>query len=533
MIEYLRISNMALIKDLELELAPGINVLTGETGAGKSLVIKAINFLTGDRVWPNLVRPGEDKATVEALFALPDKDLVLRREMVAETGRTRIFINNTLGTQDEVRALRPSLLLHTSQFGQQKLLQPAYQAKIIDSFIKDPTILDRRDQLRAEFDALLKKEKKTLAHYQALRDKRELLEFQKQEIDKIKPVKDEESSLEAEKTAIKNAAVNALALERIYGLLQGEASGWPGLLDGLAALEKELDTLAESNSDYESCRAEVVDARARLKDIAAGLKPGHNTAAGERDLERIEARLFALAQLRRKLGRPLNAIVDLGQEIEENLSFLDAGQLDLARLDRDKTALADRLGQTLSELNQARRTAGQELAEVLTGRLVALGFSKEVAIDIQYNPDEIYPGLFEDQPRILWRPNPGQPMQPLDKIASGGELSRFLLAVSGIMAETEEKPTLIFDEVDSGVGGLTLNRVAEHIENLAGRQQIILITHWPRLARLASKPSRAIRGKHFQIFKEVIGQETFSHGRLLQGQDLAEELKRMAGLEDE
>jgi len=237
-------------------------------------------------------------------------------------------------------------------------------------------------------------------------------------------------------------------------------------------------------------------------------------------LEAIESRLWKLAQLQRRLKRSLDRILELEQDIEENIAFLDQSQLELTQLERRRTALAEKLTASTSQLNMARAKASALLKERLGERLKDLGFSDRLEIVFEIENKEIHPAIFEERPRIFWVPNPGQPPQPLDKIASGGELSRFLLAVVGLRAE-REMPTLLFDEVDSGIGGITLNKVAASIRELAGRQQVILITHWPQLAAMGER--------HFHISKEVRDGKTFTLCTRLKDKEIATELARMAG----
>ena len=526
MIEYLHIQNLALIKDTELEFAPGMNVLTGETGAGKSFIINALNFLTGERKPASLVRPGHDKATVEAVFVLPDREIVLRRELMAESGRSRIFMNNALSTQEEIRLLRPALILHTSQFEQQKLLLPAYQAALVDACLDEPELLAGREKFGKAVKSLHERRGELLQKCRALQEKRDLLEFQRQEIEQVKPLKDEEKTLEERKVIIKSAGQRKAATERLRDLLQGN-DGRPGLLEGFSAMDREIAVMARIDPAYESYMGSIGEMRVALQELDRGLKPAPEQLYSEKDLERIEARLFALAQLRRKLGRPLNEIVDLAVEIDENLQFLDSCQLDLRQIEREEKELLDNLASVLQQLNQARRRAAEKFTKALIEQLSGLGFDKGVEVQALFSAEEVF-GLQEERPRLLWRPNPGQPAQPLDKIASGGELSRFLLALAGLQAMNDDLPTLIFDEIDAGVGGLTLNKVAEHMESLARRQQIILITHWPRLAAMAGK-----NGRHYQVIKKIVNNETFSYCRLLRDQAINEELVRMAGGEEQ
>lgn len=523
MLELLRIRNLALIEDMELEFAPGLNVLTGETGAGKSFILKALNFITGDKLLPDMVRPGADKAQVEALFTLPDKELVIRRELIAETGRSRLYLNDQLSSQEAVKELRSSLIVHASQHGQQKLLQPSFQAHILDSAMNRPELVARRDELLKNLrDAAARKEN-LLTRFRALEDKREVLEFQRQEIDKVEPRKGEEEELEAARLELRELDHIRDAVEECLDVIHGDGSAGASdsSLTGLCArLERHLETLSRHIPEYSGDLETVTDFRVQVQDLGARLRRQPVTAADGQSIERLDARLFELAQLKRKLRRSFDEILNLREEITENLSFLDACALDLRQLEKREKEIASKLKIALEELNVARAKAASGLSADLEAALRGLGFSDQVKLRFSFSPHELYPECVENRPRMLWIPNPGQAPRPLDKIASGGELSRFLLAVISLLTR-DENTTLIFDEVDSGVGGLTLNSMAQRIASLSSSHQILLITHWPQLAAKASR--------HFFVHKEIIGDSTHTRCRRLAGSDIVNELSRMAG----
>lgn len=524
MLEYLRIRDLALIEDMELDFAPGMNALTGETGAGKSFIIKALGFLTGDRLTTDLVRPGKEKAMAEAFFALPDgTDMVLRRELAADSGRSRLFINDKLSSQENIRDLRPSLLLHASQHGQQQLLQPAFQARVLDDYLNKPELLAARDGLLKELRELAVRRDELKAKSAALAEKREMLEFQQQEIDKVDPEPGEEERLEAERSAMRQAATSRQSVEQALEALRGESGS--GLLDQISLLGRALRNLAATDESFSQDAESLEETRLTLTDLDSRLRRTGTKQFAEAAVEKIEARLFALSQLKRKLRRPLEEIVALREEISDNLSFLDSCRLDIAQLDREENALCDKLAVAVAALNAARKEAAGALAAALEEELRGLGFSEHVQVEFTFSPVPLHPGrddCVEQRARLLWKPNPGQTAQPLDRIASGGELSRFLLALISLMSRhSGDVPTLIFDEVDAGVGGLTLGRVAERLAHLAKSSQVLLITHWPQLAARAER--------HFQVRKEVRDGDTFTLCERLDAAQLRDELARMAG----
>ena len=523
MLEYLRIQNLALIQDEELEFASGLNVLTGETGAGKSFILKAVHFLTGDRLDRDMVRPGREKASVEALFALPEGDMVLRRELSAETGRGRIFINGSLVSQDAVRELKPKLFLHASQFSQQRFLQPARQAALVDDFLKDPALPTRKEHILQTLREIAAQRAEMTERSRNLESQREFLEFQRAEIEKTNPRPGEEEELERRREELRGTDRLRERVDAVLELLHRGPEG-PGLLEGLSLLGRELDGVARVFPEYGRDASAVEEFRLGLLETEAGLRRLEAAPAGGMNLEAVEARLFQLAALKRKLKRSLDSIEALRREIDDNLSFLDACGLDLKRLDKEEAEQARELGSVLEQLNAARRQAGSELTDALGRELHGLGFSDAARLEVEFTPVEAYPGLCEDRPRLLWAPNPGQPPQPLEKIVSGGELSRFLLAVVGLMAESDDLPTLFFDEVDAGVGGVTLGRLGERLQAIAAKRQVILVTHWPQLAALAVN-----KGKHFHVRKEVERGETSTHCAPLKGAEIEKELTRMGG----
>ena len=527
MLELLRIHDLALIEDIAMEFVPGMNVLTGETGAGKSFILKALNFLTGEKLGTDLVRPGKEKAVVEALFRQTDgdEDIILRRELSADTGRSRVYINDRLCSQEAVRDLRPKLLLHTSQHGQQKLLQPAFQAAILDDFLNRPDLLEKKESLQKALHAVALRIKDLDNSRLALEDKRDVLEYQQAEIAKVAPLPGEEESLEAKRDLVRNQSAVADNAEAALAALHGGEDA--GLLQSLSALEKSVSALALLLEEYTPHTERLLDMRSLLSDLEADLRKTARSASQEADLEAVEERLYALAQLKRKLKRPLESILTLQREIEENLDFLDTCAIERKELEQEEAELCAALATLLAELNPARQKAAATLSVALQDELKGLGFSEHVRVLFEFSPVPLYkerPELVEQRARLFWQPNPGQTPQALDRIASGGELSRFLLAVVSLMSKnTAERPSLIFDEVDSGVGGLTLNRVADSLAALAQNRQMLLITHWPQLAARAQR--------HFVIRKEVRNNETYTLCSQLASEHIAAELARMSGAE--
>lgn len=524
MLELLRIHNLALIEDVSMEFSSGMNALTGETGAGKSFILKALNFVTGEKLGSELVRPGKEKAVVEALFVINGEEKILRRELTAETGRSRLYINDQLASQDMVKELKPALIVHTSQHGQQKLLQPSYQAKMLDDFMQRPDLLEKKDSLVKKLTLIVNKRHELDKKVAELQEKRDMLEFQQEEIQKVAPEPGEEERLEAEREAFRQQSESGEIVETAMELLRGDKDAL-GIIPLLASIERPLRKLVATSEAFTPFLDATLDAASHFADLERELRKISTAKLRDFNIEKLESRLYALAQLKRKLKRPLHAIIALKDEIDENLSFLDSCEMEKKQLAGDEKIVGDELLIALNELFTAREQAAQKFSNALENELKKLGFSDQVEVIFSFTAHQLHPereDLSEMQARMLWKPNPGQPPQPLDKIASGGELSRFLLAVVSLMSQlSRETPTLIFDEVDSGVGGLTLNSVAECLNTLAGVRQMLLITHWPQLAAKAKR--------HFFIKKEIIHDETYTSCSLLQQDAIEGELIRMAG----
>ena len=523
MLELLRIRDLALIEDVELEFSPGLNALTGETGAGKSFIMRAVDFLMGERMDKKLVRPGKEKASVEALFVLPEGETVIRRELSAETGRSRVYVNDTLSSQPTIREMGARLVIHTSQHGQQKLLSPAFQGEVLDSFVPDQRLLSERNEKFAALNDVLERKHRLMEKFDDIEKQRDFLEYQKKEIDKVDPQPGEEDDLEERKKILKDREHAGECLQNALDILHGDI----GMLDSLTLLTREMEIIAKLFPGFDEDREAIEELRIRLHDIDSRLRrgPGDYNDDETMSLDGIEERLFDLAKLKRKLRRGLDEIVDLKAEIDENLSFLDACALDLKALKREEDDAAKKLKATLTTLNRARQKAARELSIRIVDELTDLGFSEHIKVHFEFDSRELYPGCEDMRGRLMWVPNPGQPAQPLDKIASGGELSRFLLALVTMRGNAEDDhdalPSLIFDEVDAGIGGLTLNSVGTKLRALADRQQMLLITHWPQLAGRADR--------HFLISKEVLDGETYTSCDRLQPDQIRNELSRMAG----
>ncbi|PTN33065.1 AAA family ATPase, partial [Desulfonatronum sp. SC1] len=423
MLELLRIRNLALIDDLELEFGPGLNVITGETGAGKSFILRALDFLLGEKLAVNLVRPGHDKARVEAVFVGGENgsssETVIRRELSAQSGRSRVWVNDELASQDSLKRLRSRLILHASQHSQQQLRLPSFHARLLDRFLEQPELVREKDRRLTKLSALVDRQCELEERLRDLRERKDLLEYQRSEIAKVNPKPGEEEELEVRKQVLRDLAQ---AQQHVDSAIELLCTPDTGLHDALGKLRKAVLNLestvspriAETVSEVAEVEASetapkpVSDAEALLQfgehlhDLERRLRGLARTQTAQGELESIEARLWELSQLKRKMKRPLEEIVRLKEEVDANLSYLEASGLDLKQLERDIEQARSDLAETLAALDEDRRRTATDVGGRLGRDLRELGFSEHLNIEFTFAPLEIFPGLTEHRPRLLW-----------------------------------------------------------------------------------------------------------------------------------
>ena len=344
-----------------------------------------------------------------------------------------------------------------------------------------------------------------------------MLNEKQQEIAKVAPSPDEEERLEEIRTRARNWASIKKTYNAALELLFSREPA--GIFESLDTLEKYVSQLADHEESFAERVNAIADFRASMDSLASLLQNPPEPDVSQ-DLNEIEERLYTLQQLKRKLHRTIPQICALQKEIEENLSFLDSCALDLSHLTKEEEGIRTTLTDLLARIRPLRHAAAETFTARLEAELRDLAFSERVRVICEYLPKPIWKDITDEQIRFLWAPNPGQTPQPLTHIASGGELSRFLLALTSLETRTGDN-TYIFDEVDAGVGGMTLGKLAEKLYDLAETHQIILITHWPQLAKRASR--------HFQIQKHMTEDSTVTVCHALGEEERKQELARRAG----
>jgi DNA repair protein RecN (Recombination protein N) len=518
----LRVENLLLIERAELRLAPGLNVLTGETGAGKTVLAHALDLLLGGRARPGIVRPGSDEAYVEGVFEGPDgEDVVLARRVTA-AGRTRAYVNGRWASAPDLQELSVPLLSFHGQHEHRKLMLTSAQLELLDAFC-GPQHLAARAQL-AEAHAEARGLETSLAELRELAGARDrelaLLEFELAEIETAAPDEAEKAELVARRERLRHlTALRGAAAGGSEALAPDEGGGAAALLaaavaslEGVGGVDRELDGLAER---ARSVALEADDLAAELRRYAEGLDGDPS------ELEAVEERLALLDRLERKHGGSIAAVLAHGERCRARRDELAGAEVALEEATaRLAEARAD-LQQHAGKLGAARAKAAPRLADAVRSRLSALAMDG-ASFEIELSPrDDIGPAG-ADAVEFLIAPNPGVPPAPLRETASGGETSRVMLALLAVANEASGA-TLVFDEVDAGIGGQTARAVGEELRALAAGRQIVCITHLPQIAALAAR--------HFAIEKDPSVEPARTTVRELAKGEVVGELVRMLGAE--
>jgi DNA repair protein RecN (Recombination protein N) len=523
----LRVENLLLIERAELVLGPGLNVLTGETGAGKTVLAHALDLLLGGRPRPGIVRPGASEAYVEGVLALPaalrealaerlpeDADeLVLARRVSAE-GRTRAYLGGRSATAADLQEIGGALVSFYGQHEHRRLTLASAQLEILDGFC-GPSQAARREAFAAAWarERGVRAELEELRARAGARDRElDLLEWELEEIDRAGPRVEEEAELRAERERLRHVesllgasagAAEALAGEDGGAAVVGLAAA-ARALEGARGVDAAVDALADR---AQALAVEGEDLAGELRRYGEGVEAAGGRAGA---LDEVEERLAQLDRLKRKHGGTLEAVLAHAEACRRRRDELVGAEEALegaqARLEAARAELAGRA----EELSAARRQAAALAME---------GASFEVGL----SPRDGYGSSGGDDVEFLIAPNPGVPAGPLRETASGGELSRVMLALMGAAAEAGSS-TLVFDEVDAGIGGQTARAVGDQLRALASGRQVICITHLPQIASLADR--------HFTIVKDASGETARATVTRLERADVVGELVRMLGAED-
>ena len=531
MLSSLQIENVAVIQKAEVHFEPGLNVLTGETGAGKSILIDSINAILGNRTSKDLVRTGAAKAVIRAAFervpsAVLDKleqsgyerseALLLSREITAE-GKSSCRINGMPATAAVLRDLCGGLININGQHDSVGLLNPAHHLGILDDYAQNRTVFQdyytlyrKLVQVKRELDALITDEAEK-------QRKIDLLQYQVQEIEDAGLTAGEEQTLENRRKVLSNASAIRDRLAQSYALLSGSDDA-AGAVDLLGEASNAVDAAAQLDPALSAAAGQLLDLYYNAKDVAAdliGRLDAYDT--NDAELDEVEQRLDLLYRLKRKYGSTVEDVIAFGQKAREELDNIQHSQQRYDTLQAEKLRLYAKAREKAEVLTQTRLKAFEELNTRISGTLDFLNMPG-VRMTLRHTRGPLA-SHGQDSVEFYISTNPGEAPKPLAKIASGGELSRITLAIKNAMADKDAVPTVIYDEIDSGVSGKAAGRIGEVLRQSAQGHQILCITHTAQIAALADC--------HLLIQKNVSNERTYTEIHPLDENGRVEALARL------
>lgn len=537
MLSLLKIKNIALISDLKVEFAEGLNLLTGETGSGKSIIVDSLGALTGARVTSDLIKEGEESGSIEGLFIVESNErlakllaeagidesgteIIIKRE-ISHTGKNRVFVNNQLVTQGLLKEVGPFLADIHGQGEQATLFDVERHLEILDRFAETKT-----GKTKAAFAALQEVKSKLRSLKKDDADKLQLMDilaFQTEEIEKARLIPGEDEMLEEEKRKLSNVEQISSLADESYALLYEDEKSVVGSLDKVRKLVTELKEFDSSFGEYQ----EGVDsAHATLEELAIEIRDFRNTIEySPSRLEEIESRLAEISTLTRKYGGTLEAVIEHFKESKERLETIQMSDKKQAELEKAAKRLMEEFVDVAGRLTKSRKAAAKKLKKRVEEECKSLALEKAVfETQIERRPQEQYSSNGLDNIEFLFSANPGESPKPLAKVASGGEASRLMLILKTAMDLGADEKTVVFDEVDSGVGGRVAEAVGQKLKSLSKSHQILCVTHQPQVASLADQ--------HCVVLKTDDGKKTSVSVNVLSEKERLEEIARMLAGEE-
>lgn len=540
MLERLIIENIALIDKLDLELDEGFTVLTGETGAGKSIIIDALNLVLGGRGSRELITYGEQKCRVEAVFDVSDKPKVIKKleelgidsdegcltitRELNVSGKSIARVNGVLLPLAGLKPITDMLVDVHGQHEHQSLLDDSNHLKVIDAYMscKILPILESVNAVYDEYSAVVAKLNAGFIS-EAERERRiDILKYQINEIESAGLSKNEEADIKEKLSILTNAERISRGLNTASAALSGDG-GAVGLLKDAV---DELSGIASFSTQYDELFSRLNDIYYEIEDAAYSIRDLKLDADFDpKSIDELETRLDVIDGLKHKYGNDAEEILAFAQKAKAELEQLMGGAALREELERRKKELLIKYRENAERLTNIRKTSAQKLCSLAEEQLKALGMKKAgFGAEFSIIDDEPHRGG-SDSVSLLLSANEGEPMKPLSKIASGGELSRIMLALKTVITDADEIPTLIFDEVDTGISGTTANTVGLRMKKIAQKHQVLCVTHLPQIAAFADS--------HYFVSKHEKGGRTVTSVIRLSDEERPAELARIMGAEDD
>jgi len=517
MITHLSIKNFAIISDIDIDFYKGLNIMTGETGAGKSIVIEAMNVALGGRADRTFIRAGCDRAVVQLVATHINNETVVTRELYAE-GKSLCRIDGEIVSLAQLNQYCQKITDVHGQYAHQSLLEPKNHITLIDSYEKESIVSTKKrvSELYDDFSEVSKRLAEMNSSAREEMRKKDYMEFELKEIKKAALVPGEEAKIVEQLEVLKYMETISNNMEKAY-MLAREDENSP--LESLGGIQRVLREIAPHSKDASELENDFHDIYYRLEDICTRLRQAKEKIIfSSSDMDELSARLALIETMKRKYGDDVEQILDRASKLEKTLSMIENLDTDTAALNLEKSRIEDMLKDETRRLTGLRKAAARTLEEKINKELLDLNF-QDAQINIAVRP---LPGYTEngiDDVEFLIKTNKGSDFKPLARIASGGEISRIMLAFKTVIGDYDDIPTMVFDEIDSGISGATASVVGKKLMELAEKHQIISITHLPQIA--------ACGDHNFRIEKKSSDTETFTTIKHLSEKEKVNEIARL------
>lgn len=532
MLKELQIENLAIIEKLDLEFGDGLITLTGETGAGKSIILSGINLLIGEKTNIEMLRDGEKLLVAQGVFSVneeqekelselgieaEDGEVIVRRTMDSK-GKGKAFVNNMRVPVSGLKEIMGTLVDIVGQHSHQMLLNKENHIKLLDKFTEDETKEIRKNLETAldDFVRLDRKIERIDEEKKELREKKEFYEFQLDEIDKVNLVKGEDENLESEYKKLFNAGKIKEKLSMAEACLK---NGEVNALSIIYASKKNIESIADYGEEFQENLERLERVYYDLEDCVSSMERlNEDIEVDEGRLEEVISRLDAIGKLKNKYGSTIEEILEYRNEIEKKLKNLDESNFQVKKLVKEREEARKKYWNYAFELRDIRKKCIKKIEEQLGEELTYLNM-KDAKFEINLEEKDVMTKNGSDGIEFFISTNAGQKPKPLQKIASGGEVSRIMLALKVIFSHVDNIPILIFDEIDTGVGGETVRKIAGKLKEIGKNAQVICITHSPAIASKASE--------QFFIEKKTENEKTVTTVRKLDDEGRINEIARM------